>query len=202
MNINDNFMRNVHMENLIMIKESLNCGADIHFRNDWALQYSICNCKIEISTLLLENGANVHSGDDFCLTHSARLGDFKTIALLLKYGANVHACDDVALRISCANNRPAIVEILLKYGANVHARDDAALRISCANDRLKIVELLLEHGANIWCNNREILINLSKVFNEGLADLLLPYCEVTDYEYFPHAYVKRKIVPTKSANKN
>lgn len=54
-----------------------------------------------------------------------------------------------------------------------------------------------------WSRNNTILKDLQNKFTKelDLADVILPYCDVEDYQYFPDVYIKERIIPTKSANK-
>lgn len=45
-----------------------------------------------------------------------------------------------------------------------------------------------------------LLKELQKKFDERVADILLPYCDIDDWEYFPIDYIRKKIVPTKNAS--
>lgn len=87
-----------------------------------------------------------------------------------------------------------VVTALLENGADVHADDDYILRSSILNAHLEITAKLLEYGANLHCNNNEILYNLHNSLDEQLADVILPYCNPDDYNYFWDDYIKRKIM--------
>lgn len=122
------------------------------------------------------------------------------VAVLLKHGTNARALNSsliFALRMTGENPANMII-LLLQHGANPYA----ALKWACKNKNLAAVTKLLECGADAYCDNKGILIHLQKHFDEELADIILPYCDPIDYCYFPEDYIRRRIVPTKSANKN
>lgn len=216
--IDEEFIEWVESDNLERVRDALNRGADVHFGCDLALRICAFHNRLEMATLLLENGANVHATDatdatsHSPMTCAAERGYLELVAVLLKYDANVDANDganddandgandDAKLLQFCVRYGYAkIISILLANGVDIHRDDDYALRISVIYGFLDIVKELLEYGANMYANGAIILINLQKNFSRSMADVLLPYCSAQDYGYFPDAYIKDRITPTKSA---
>lgn len=132
-----------------------------------------------------------------------KANDTDAVTALLKSGANVNACDysrRTALEISVGNGNLDMVIKLLGHGADMHPWDNYALWLSIKRNHLEITTVLLENGANVYRDNKGILKDLQKNFNKQIADLVLPYCDTSDYEYFPLDYIRSRLVPTKSAN--
>lgn len=165
---------------------------------------------------LLKRGANVHAYDDAALIMSAQRGYSRIVTVLLKNGANVHADGDAVLRASIVNFNVETVIVLLEYGANANAQIKyrsryihclnlviykyfAATTVNIANDCLKIIAKLLECGSDVYAMNKYILKQIKKTFSKDLADIILPYCQSDDYCFFPDAYIKERIVPTKGS---
>lgn len=167
--------------------------------DDIFIGYAMEN-NLSAVTKLLENDANVHAKDDFALRYSATCGRVQMVSKLLEYGANIDVHDGSIL-IQCANhNNATMVSKLLEWGANVHVRDDIVLRCSVGYNNLPMISELLERGANLWCDNGSILNGLKDSFNKELADVILPYCNSDDYEYFPIEYINANIAHKKSAS--
>ena len=92
-------------------------------------------------------GADVHTSNDYALRWAAHKGQTQAVRVLLAAGADVHADNDDALRYASSHGCISVVEILLDAGANVHAEDDAALYYASLNGQYKVVKLLLNRGA-------------------------------------------------------
>lgn len=86
-----------------------------------------------------------------------------------------------------------------EHGANARAHEDRAVRLCIVHRNNEIMRVLLENGADVYCSNKYVLNHLQIFFDEKMADAVLPYCDARDYEYFPDEYIKRCVVPTKSA---
>lgn len=202
--MDNKFRRYIRSNDLDAITLLLKSGTDIDM-ND-ALQYSAECGKLDIVIKLLEYGADLHSDYDYALRWSAAHGHINVVGALLSFGASINAVRNhhfnSALELSAKNDHLDVVTKLLECGANVRINNDKALRFSCKRKRVHLVEKLLEHGANLYCNNKIILRNLCKEFDECMADAILPYCSTDDYEYFPCAYIEKRIVLIKSANNN
>lgn len=202
-NANKKFLDCVKANDLCTVKQLLESGTNVHDHGDLALRWSAESGNLEMVTLLLEHGANPRADFDYALRWSAMNGYVHVVTKLLEYGADVDAGDfgiRSALDFSIEYNHPNIVAALLKYNVNVRTRNDYALRLCVRYCRLDIMEKLLEHGANVHCRDKYILKQLQVNFNERIADIILPYCDNSDYEYFPPDYIRERIVPTKSAH--
>lgn len=201
-NANAKFPDCVKVADLDTIKQLLESGVDVHANDDYALKWSAGNDKLDMVTLLLEHGANLHAQFDYALRWSAMNGYGHIVTKLLEHGANIDAGDTYirsALDFSIEYNRQNIVAILLEHNVNVRAKNDNALHLCVHYQRFDTMEKLLEHGANVHCRDKYILKKLQVNFNETIADIILPYCGNSDYEYFPQDYIKARIIPTKSA---
>lgn len=185
-----------------IVAKLLEHNANLHAGDDHALRLSAQNGRSHIVSLLLEHNADLHANDDHALRWSARNDHLGIVTLLLERGANVNTNGTYysALEFSAKYNCLDVADKLLEWNADVHIANDNALRLSIEHGNLKMTEKLLENGADIYCNNKYILKQLQTKFDAKLADVVLPYCNVDDYEYFPECYIRKCIVPTKSAN--
>lgn len=146
---------------------------------------------------MLKSGFSVQGSDDEALQMSSVRGYAKIVTKLLEYGADVHACEGAALESAIYYDQTEIVEILLKNGGDVQQ----ALRTAVAHGSSHMIAISLAYGADIYCDDETILKNLYNDFNEGLANVILPYCCEDVYHYFPADYIRRNVAPTKGANK-
>lgn len=94
----DWLIRSAKHNNLIVVTKLLECGADLHYYNDQALQCSVTNNSLEIVEKLLEYGANVHEMDNIVLRYSINHNYLEIVEKVLEYGANMHCCDDIILK--------------------------------------------------------------------------------------------------------
>jgi ankyrin repeat protein len=69
---------------------------------------------LEIVEYSMDCGANVHSNDDFAVRISAKNGHLEIFNYLVKCGANIYAKNNHALRLSSSNDHIKIIKILLK----------------------------------------------------------------------------------------
>lgn len=204
--MNSEFVKCVEANDLDAVTKLLESGVikDIGADCDWVLRFSIMNENWNMVLKLLEYGANVHANNDYALRFSAKNGRLDIMTALLKLGANVNVDEGArfysALESSSENGHLPVVTALLEADVDVHGDDDCALRLSVASQRFEIMKVLLEYGANLHCCNKAILKGLQQNFSEQIADIVLPYCDANDYEYFPQDYIRARIIPTKGAN--
>ena len=99
--INEAFLIAVWSGNLIQIKDLLDQGADIHYRDDSALISAARNNQLPLVRFLLEHGANLHSQDDEALVVAAMNGHSDIVRELVHHGANISQLSSgLQLRIS------------------------------------------------------------------------------------------------------
>ena len=90
-------------------------GADIHYKDDFALIYAAGKGKTELVRLLIDRG----SGNlDRALRDAAEMGHVDTVRLLLERGADVHNKSDVALYYATTKGHKDVINVLLEYGAD------------------------------------------------------------------------------------
>lgn len=168
--------------------------------------YCINTEDLNAALELLASGADIHFRDDYALRWSAYVGNLDMVTKLLEHGASTNINEALGFRsaLELSIGRPNIniniMTKLLEWGADINFNDGVALRFACKGKYFTAIGKLLEYGANIYCNNRVILKNLQNGFNERMADIILPYCCVDDWEYFPIDYIRKRIMPVKSAN--
>lgn len=208
------FIRWIESDDSEIITSLLKHGANVRIIDNLALKIHVERGNLEIVTKLLEHGADVNSRNGNALILSAKKGFYKIVNVLLTYGADVHACDDKAIMLSVVHGRPEITAKLLENRADgdealkwcvsnyyFSIKFDNAMRMNTRKRSLLNIALLLENGANIYSNSNEILKKIREDFDEEIADLILQYCGSDTYHYFPDAFIKERIIPTKSANR-
>lgn len=210
------------------IEQFLECNIDAHTRShahnpayyDDVLRWSAHNEHIEIVNMLLERGVKVARCNNDALLHSIRNNHLEIVIALLK--SSDQSSLNCALMTAAIKNNLEIVTVLLEHGAdvrtfienplfasthgylidnvNVSACDNRFLNRAFVFGHHEMIAKLLEHGLNIYTDDAMLLKALKRRFSERMADVMLPYCSVEDYQYFPDWYIKSKIVPTKGSN--
>jgi ankyrin repeat protein len=132
-----------------ILQDLMKQGADIHSRDEAALQAAVSSNRTAMVEFLLNHQANVHARDDLALRTAVNDRNCDTMKVLLKHGANVHVNDDEPLRRSIKNAHADMVRLLLEYGANVHANNDEAIKSASMHQFLLTAVILLEYGAPV-----------------------------------------------------
>lgn len=202
-NINEEFISYVKAGNLSAVTTLLESGANVHYKDNHALQWSVETGNLNTIVKLLECNVDPNIGNICAVQCGVKNNRLDIVTALLEFGADVNACNDAnfcsSLETAAYYGNLAIVTKLLEYGASRY-HYDCALRLSVECHHFEIATVLLENGANMYCDGKHILKDLQKNFNERIADVVLPYCSTDDYEYFPPDYIRTRLVPTKSAN--
>ena len=131
--------RNGRLDQVII---SLNVGANIHTKDDYALRLASENGHLDIVKYLISAGANIHAYDDEAMRYSSEYGHLDIVKYLVSRGANIHVVDDAALRWASRYGHLDIVKYLVGNGANIHADDDYALRMASRFGHSKVVKYL------------------------------------------------------------
>ncbi len=105
---------------------SLNLGADIHGKNEYALIWASMNGQLDVVKYLVENGAGKING---ALVEASSRGELDVVKYLVENGADIHASNDAALRWASEEGQNEVVKYLVENGADIHARNDEALII-------------------------------------------------------------------------
>jgi ankyrin repeat protein len=121
-----------------------------------ALRTAVAYENMDIVKQLLNLGADVNQPSDgsLCLTRAVQNGNMEMINLLLDYGAGINASlphQNSALMAACAEGNEALVQFLLDRGADINLwvpRQGDALQAAAHKGNESIVKLLLARGAN------------------------------------------------------
>jgi ankyrin repeat protein len=149
------------------------CGADIHAKNDDALQWAANNGHTEIVQLLIDNDADIHADEDASLRYSAGNGHIEVVKILLDNNANFNVLDNCPLKSAAEFGHIGVVKLLLENGADLHAYDDYALCMSAAKGHLDVVELLLDEGADIYADGCAPLKSSARYGHLDIVKILL-----------------------------
>ena len=82
---NDRLCKGCEEGLLWLVKDALDNGADIHYNNDWALEWAIDDDNIEIVKVLLEHGANPNANNGYPYEMAVAKGHRDIALLLLQY---------------------------------------------------------------------------------------------------------------------
>lgn len=165
--LNDELLKSCGEGNLQRVKELLDQGADINFKEFTPKLYKIapiarasCAGHNDVVELLLERGANIDETDnagDTPLMIAAKYGRLSTALLLMNRGANIHHKNHkgwTPIVTASYWGYKELVEALIARGANMNARDNEGktpLMVVCAriyNYSQDVGSYLLENGAD------------------------------------------------------
>lgn len=197
------------------------------FAHDDPLESSFKENHVDVSKILIEYGANVDVIEGGTLCRLIAENNLEMLIMYLQYASiNIsmlynllkfsmdlcrldiisllfEKCTDLYDMINGAflygvetRADVAVVMLLLKLGADVRAGNDAALEHCVINCQLEMAEILLGHGGSL-CDT--IFKALENNFDDNIARLIFSYCNESDYDKFPHAFVMDNINPTKNA---
>lgn len=122
-----------------------------------ALYTAVAYENMDIVKQLLNLGADVNQPSDglFCLISAVQKGNMEMINLLLDYGADINASlphRPSALMAACKTRNEALVQFLLDRGADINLwvpRQGDALQAAAYEGNESIVKLLLARGATV-----------------------------------------------------
>ena len=97
---------------LDVIKELIDEGANIHSKNNYALQWASERGHLDVVKFLIEKGANIHVDNNFSLRSASCHGHLDVVKFLVEKGANIHAYNDCALSFAIQSNHLEIVKFL------------------------------------------------------------------------------------------
>lgn len=196
MTSNESLMKGVEDENIEMVLDSIENGANIHIDDDNPLILAVDLNDIEIVGLLIENGANVHARDNEAFFTSIDNSSQEMLQLLIetsseisqllldalletsfeeednieitKYLIDISDNKYYALILSIEHNNLELLKYLIDKGVDIHLNNEQALQTSLEESNLEIVKYLIEHGADI--NNGEIDLNL--IYNPDVKEYI------------------------------
>lgn len=98
--------------NINIFKNLIKNGANIHARNESAIQVASKNGHLNIVKYLVENGANIHSDNEYALRMASVCGHLEVVRYLVENGADIHAKDNYAINMAFRYNHLEIVNYL------------------------------------------------------------------------------------------
>jgi len=172
-----------------IVKYAVEHGADVDYREGYALRKASSVGNFELVKYLVEQGANVNITDKYkspLVLAVPNMDSWKIVKILLKHGATDK--NGECLEYACSYGKTGVVEVLVENGADVNVREGIALKKAIYYGRYDIVEYLLQHSAipnknmlrggysdNLSSKKYENIRNLVRQYmktNEGLLDKL------------------------------
>jgi len=136
------------LANIETIKFLIDNGADIHFNNEYLLQWASSHGYLDIVQHLVQCEADIHICNEHALYLAAKNCYFDVAIFLIQKGANIHANNDDALMSACIYGCLDTVRFLVKSGADVHARNDEAIKLAYEYNHDDVIKFLIASGAN------------------------------------------------------
>lgn len=148
---------------------------------------------ISVAGMLLEHGGNVHVNDDVLLKFLKENFHERDTSADISADTSADICDDT-------NQYPNFFKANFHRGdVHIDTIDSDDDSNNSDSDYSTTSENMTSSSDDAGDPNDPHLNFLKEDFYERLADVLLPYCGETDYQYFDPAYIARKIMPTKNS---
>lgn len=121
--INENLLQAVRDNNYDLVKNLINQGADVSYKNTTRLTpllWAACFNQLEIVKLLVEHGADInYIRYGTALMDAAKKGNIDVVRFLLDHGANIDTIgyNGTALELAEKNGHHAVVTLIREYKA-------------------------------------------------------------------------------------
>lgn len=160
---------------IILVKQLLDLGADIHSYDDGPIKIAISQNHLELVKYLIERGAPIDiptkSGYfSVGLAEASYKGYLDIVKYLIEKGANIHIDNDHSIILASSQGHLEVVKYLVEHGANVHVDDERALKLASGNGHLEVVKYLVERGTN---NLQSALLGASSSGNLDIVKYLI-----------------------------
>ncbi|AAV51137.1 putative ankyrin repeat protein [Acanthamoeba castellanii mimivirus] len=156
-----------------LVKYFVECGADIHYKTDYALQLACKYGYLEIVKYLVKKGANINTDDCYAVQLASREGHLKIVKYLVELGTNVRKDRDLAFRWSVENNHLSVTKYLVELGSDVRSEKNYAIKKSCEYGYFEMTQYLMNQGANFRVDNDYAVRFASKKWT-------FKYCRIFD----------------------
>jgi len=153
----------VSIDNIDLVKELVNKGADIDLPNNvdnfTPLLRAIVLDHTKIARYLIDNGANIEARTNYqetALIVAARKNNAEIVELIVNKGANVNTKrydGETALSLATQNNSIKIVHLLVLHGADPKIKNNkgvCAVEIARDNKNFKIINIILTEMMPLW----------------------------------------------------
>lgn len=177
--INNFLMLAVEKGNLAMVKLALDLGADVKYKDSYAIARAVKDHNIEIAKLLLKKGANpnakIWSDGDYktCFEVAFDLESYDLLKLLIKYKADVKYENRnplIQMAYDYYEYNEDIMNLLIENGADIN--DAFKTCMDMASDK-RVVCFLIDKGADITILDNEPLIRYIKNCSYIMAEKLV-----------------------------
>ena len=119
MTIEDQLFKAASIGDLSSVSDYHRQGADIHAKDNEALNLSSQNGHLNVVCYLVEHGVDIHDGGGYAVRWSAGNGHFEVVRYLAEQGADVQSHNNYALRLSAGYGQLEVVKYLVGLGADI-----------------------------------------------------------------------------------
>jgi ankyrin repeat protein len=179
---NERLIKGAQYDSLLIVKKSLEDGADIHTSNDKPLRDSCFGDHVEVAKYLIKSGADIHVGKDTCLYHACIHGKINIVKLLLDNGVDPDARDGECIERAVFFNNIDIVKLLINYGADIHRNNEKLLQRAVLNSHGSLVEFLINNGAHMYMVAPMALTYANDTDNYKIPKIVNKYSKKKQYK--------------------
>jgi len=151
---------------LAMCQILIECGADIHHKDDNPLIMAIQQAHSSVVKYLVKQGANIYVNNDEPIERALSGKNIEIVDYLLSQGADLYLADNKYIIHAINTGNLIMTQYLISKGANthipytfeekdgpIHYASDGLLILAIFSNHLDIVKLLVNHGADVNLGN-------------------------------------------------
>lgn len=178
--MNSALLESVKGDNINKVKECIQKGADIHYKNDHALRSAFYNGHMDIFKYLLSKNADINANNNEIMNMASnRYGDIETFEYLIENGMNV---DKNALLNAIRNGDMKMIKYLVEEYKHLNVYGNSILLEIIGNPReydikplnnnnKEMVEFLFKNIINIE-SEKALYLLTNFIFQNSYYDVL------------------------------
>jgi ankyrin repeat protein len=130
-------------------------------------------CDINMISLLLQYGADIHYKNDFLIQWAVYKKNFEMFEFLVNKMDRNRMDRELVVRLSCVNGYTEIIKSFINKKIDVSTCDSYGLVFGSEEGHTEIVKLLLKNTINTQRALDDSLLNASKMGHLDIVELLL-----------------------------
>ena len=154
--INDDFIKSVKIGDIKNINILLENGANINFKDDYAIRLASMNGNIELFKFLEQNGANIYINNGCVLKLSSKYGHLELVKYIYECDNYFSYCIDYALIHASKKGHIDIVKFLVINGALLREDHVHTFKKSIKNGHIEVVKFLISSDLGFFINDDSI----------------------------------------------